>query len=442
MTEDGGVNFENKFSNSVLDDFWQSRGVDNVVMHDLEISSKNPDLIFAGYWDIGLWRSLDKGLSWQACNDAEFTGDWEGKGGNAMSILTDPDREDIVWATIKGDFGDDGFLIKSTDKGSPGSWSSSSNNLTLSPEMFSLALVPDSPEDNRTLFVSTKGDIYKSINDGADWQSSFVNGGIRTLTIDEENSNNIYAGGENGLFRSIDQGNSWAPIGLSEFSGSVSGAPYEYGWSGVTDICIDPYNNSRIYVSVLGDNKGIYKSEDAGDIWSKIYDNEFMWTIEASHNTIGKIYAGSSSAYSSGGLYPESKGLLLSEDAGDTWTEFNDALVFPFVTTIDISQEPNEYLFIGSPGTGFQYQFDIVSSTLEIEGSENILAIYDESSNSLIILSNHIQDNSRYSIFNISGKLVKTSKERLMNLSSLTDGIYIISVEGSSSGLTQTFVKY
>jgi hypothetical protein len=71
-------------------------------MMDMSISQANVDIVYLGFFDMGIWRSLDKGESWENCNDEVFSGDWEGFGGNCATILADPERANVVWASLSG----------------------------------------------------------------------------------------------------------------------------------------------------------------------------------------------------------------------------------------------------------------------------------------------------------------------------------------------------
>ena len=96
-------------------------GIDNVTLAALAISEAAPSQIYTGYHDLGLWRSLDGGVSWQTGNNVALTGSWKGNGGNAISILADPVRPGVVWAT-NGERGDSTNLAQSTSAGAPTSW--------------------------------------------------------------------------------------------------------------------------------------------------------------------------------------------------------------------------------------------------------------------------------------------------------------------------------
>lgn len=429
-TYDGGASFENKFTDQVSPGFWYSRGVDNVVMHDLEVNDADPNIIYAGYWDIGFWRSLDKGLSWEASNDAQFTGNWQGYGGNAMTILSDPVRTNVVWTALKGDFYENGNLVKSTNTGSPNSWVLSNSGLGASNEIHGLALVHDSPQNNRTLFVTSDGEIYKSTNDGASWNQKPSNGGLRVIKVDVFDSNYIYAGGENGFWKSTDGGETWSSSGLSAFTGSVSGASFEYGWEGVTDISVDPFNQQTIYITVLGNNKGIYKSTDRGNNWTQIYNNKYMRTIEVSRAVPNKIFAGSSSAFSSGGYNSASKGILLSTDAGANWNNIDGNTPFPFALTIDLSNEANEVVYVGSPGSGFQYASD-TPTAVDLEVDNNCIELFPNPVVDQFTIKGNL---SLYTIeiLDISGQVYSVinnaGNSHTIDISNLPAGLYLIRV--------------
>jgi len=356
ISTDAGASFVPAFTDEISSGSWQSRGIDNVVMYDFEINEKNPNVLYAGYFDIGFWRSLDQGESWQASLPLAYTGSWNGNGGNAMSILSDPDRENVVWTAMKGSFPQDNFVLKSTNYGEESSWVVHQNGMPGSPLVYSLALDRNSPINSRTLYVSTDGDIYKSTNDGMNWTMVFNNGGIREIAVDFFDGNFVYAGGESGFYRSVDGGASWQNKGLNSFDGNVNGPFEAWNWEGVIDIYTDRLEPGLIYAAVHGNNKGLYKSIDRGDSWEKILDDNHARSITANPNDNLQLFFGSSSAYKSGGFRTDSNGILYSENQGVDWTNVTTNSTYPFAVTIDITnQSSNQKVFVGSAGTGFQY---------------------------------------------------------------------------------------
>ena len=89
------------------------------------------------------------------------------------------------------------------------------------------------------------------------------------------------------MYKSTDFGVTWFEIGQSEnfsFSTAVPNAimrndivptdddleanPPIVSWQGVFDIKTDPNHQNWVYVTVLGQGKGLYKSMDNGNHWS------------------------------------------------------------------------------------------------------------------------------------------------------------------------------
>jgi photosystem II stability/assembly factor-like uncharacterized protein len=353
-TFDGGTIFNNLFTDEVTSGWWQSRGVDNIVMFDIAVSEANPDQIYAGFFDIGLWRSSDHGESWQSCNDSTFTGNWEGFGGNGMDVVADPTRANVVWATLQGDLNDPSHLIRSNQSGEKGSWVLSNSGLPQDNVISGISVDRNSPDNNRVMFVTAGGSVYKSTDDGASWTLKLANDGLRFTAIDYFDGNLVYAGGENGLRRSFDGGENWSNIGLPEMSGSQNSPLWEYGWEGVFCITTDPQNSSWIYVAAFGHGKGLWRSTDAGDGWEKMITDDFMRCVAISPRNSDILYATSSSAYQAGGYYPGSGGVSFSDDGGQTWSSANDGMSWQFAIPVAIDNSPQSSVFVGSPGTGFQ----------------------------------------------------------------------------------------
>ncbi|HEC21825.1 MAG TPA: hypothetical protein ENI95_02785, partial [Chloroflexi bacterium] len=239
-TFDGGRRFQNLFTDQVAPGRWRSRGLDNVVMFGFTVSEAAPDDIYLGYFDIGCWRSRDYGASWQNCNHPDYTGDWEGQGGNTTTLLADPSRAGVIWTAQAASWDEPGTLLRSSDGGE--TWEAVGAGLPPAPLM-GLSLDRASPEDSRTLFLAAAGDVYVSHDDGYHWSRAFKCGGCRVTAVDRFDGALVYAGGERGLWRSTEGGavGTWESVGLPEMSGEVSGEVWEWGWEGVISIEPDPH---------------------------------------------------------------------------------------------------------------------------------------------------------------------------------------------------------
>ena len=134
------------------------------------------------------------------------------------------------------------------------------------------------PTDSNIIYTGTaNGGIYKSIDGGASWfsvvdtLSYFAVGDIKIDPIDH---NTIYVGlGDpnisgypaigNGILKSTDAGATWHNIGLSDTRV-------------ISKIEIHPLNHNIVYAGAMGlpyaknNQRGLYKSSDAGQTWSQI----------------------------------------------------------------------------------------------------------------------------------------------------------------------------
>ncbi len=202
-TFDGGLTFKNLYADEIHENTWQSRGIDNAVLYDIEISPANPDLIYLGYFDLGFFRSMDHGQSWENCNDPVYTVAWKGDGGSSYTIAADPTRQNVVWAAQGQDRTSIKKLVRSDNSGARDSWQLSGTGLPSTPSLFGLTVNPYSPESARSLLITAGHNVYLSLDDGHNWSLSLDCGGkCHVTSIDRFNGNLVYAGGYGGIWRS------------------------------------------------------------------------------------------------------------------------------------------------------------------------------------------------------------------------------------------------
>lgn len=360
-TFDGGQTFKQLYATFASPDNWHSTGIDNVVIADLAFSPVDPNKSYIGFYDMGCWRTLDGGRGWHSCNQTEFTGNWNGLGGNVTSIVADPARPDVVWmvswAQEWSPGVDHSFILQSKDSGTIGSWVDRSQGIvTQTLEVGGLSVDATSPITQRVLFVTVLGDVYRSANDGASWAQVFDCNGCRFTAVDRFNGNVVYAGGEGGLWRSLAGGaaGTWSAIGLPEMAGpgNCAGWVNQWCWQGVYDIETDPNTPNRVYVAAYGAGKGAYVSSNQGATWQKILTDDYLRAVAITPGDASRIYAGSSSALYAGGYNPSSHGVLVSTNGGASWAAANEGMSWPFASAIRVSPSDPSRVIMASPGPG------------------------------------------------------------------------------------------
>ncbi len=381
-----GARFKQLFTNQVPTGQWRGRRVDNVAVMSFAQSETNPQRLYAGSYDLGIWRSDNGGDSWRTMNPLATTGEWEGHGGNTTSIIADPTRPDVVWVTSGETNELNGLaLIKSTDGGE--NWTGTQGLPT--GFIYGLSLDRNSPSSNRTLFVTANGDVYRSTDDGSTWtmvKPCFNNRddsepkndkGCWVTAVDRFRYVNpeqpvVYVGGECTLQRSLDGGTNWQSIGDSRmFDSSIKCPPASPNytlnektrdhikWTGIHSIVPDPKQRGRVYVvaySVDGSgSKGLFRSDnaDAANVtWTLVRSCKYCRQLAIDPQNPDTLYLTSSQVYKSGGKAADSVGIQRSTDGGATWTAWNEGLAWPFAGPIVISPDASK-IFVGAPGTGY-----------------------------------------------------------------------------------------
>lgn len=193
--------------------------------------------------------------------------------------------------------------------------------------------------ENIILAGFSHGGIWKTINGGKDWYPVFDNQAsltIGTICFDPKNPSIIYAGtGDNnipggvftgnGVYKSIDEGETWQNIGLMDEKL-------------ISKIQVDPVNTNIVYAATMGNpfqrdvNRGLFKSVDGGLSWNKILyiDNQTGITDMVINPLNPQILFASSytrirTTYESLLVSPEAK-VLRSLDGGMSWTSLSNGL--------------------------------------------------------------------------------------------------------------------
>ncbi len=184
------------------------------------------------------------------------------------------------------------------------------------------------------------GGVWKTTDYGRVWKPIFdemPTGSIGDLAVSESNPNVIFVGsGEgiqrpdlsvgDGVYKSTDGGKSWKNMGLKD--GQQIGG-----------IIIDPKNENRIFVAVLGHpygpntERGIYRSLNGGNTWERVlYKDENTGAIQVCFDpnnpniVYADLWAGRQGPWENGAWNGAESGLYKSTDGGTTWKKLAKGL--------------------------------------------------------------------------------------------------------------------
>jgi photosystem II stability/assembly factor-like uncharacterized protein len=198
--------------------------------------------------------------------------------------------------------------------------------------------VADSNPD--TIYVATAtGGIWKTIDGAITWKPVFEHTGamsIGAIAVSQSNPAIVWAGtGEannrqssswgDGVYKSIDAGETWTRMGLAD--------SHHIG-----RIAIDPHNPQVVYAAALGhlwgpnQERGLYKTTDGGKNWTRVlFINEDTGVVDvkidpANPDTVfAAAYQRRRTPFGFNGGGPASA-LYKSSDGGETWKKLTKGL--------------------------------------------------------------------------------------------------------------------
>lgn len=352
---------------------------------DSGLTSKNvtalavsQNVIFAGALYDGLYKSFDNGKTWFLTNFAEntifalefigtdiYASSWS----NDIYISSDLGSTWSVFEigdlyTSVNDFASNGSeiyaatydgLYKSLDSGK--TWQ---NSTLQDVPINSLAL-----EDTHML-VGTSYGVYQSTNTGKDW--SQINAGLNSAVIKALVTSNstLFAGTYgNGVYSSIDNGDTWIPFGDGVYpmvtglgidgddlyAGTLGGI-YRSNvnsptWYSITEGFYATGSQSFIFKenSILASSDdGVIRSTDNGITWQRIDSIHISYSYYQSFALLdqgSRILAGYNN-----------KGIRLSMDNGTTWDYSNDGISS---RTVNALYKIDDNIVLGTNGSGVYY---------------------------------------------------------------------------------------
>ncbi len=371
-TENGGGYWGQAFTTDMGDGTWRGNGLETTVAQIVAVDPSAPDDIYVGYWDVGLLKSTDGGVSFKKATSGMHYAS------NTFDIIVDPVADGVVYAASGWWETNEGEVYVSTTHGE--SWTALNNGLP-DAQVWSIALDITSDVNARTLYATSYDHgVYRTTDGGSQWVSVSSGLGVdgnlqaRKVYIDPNNPRVIYAGFEaretesgdvsqttqGGLFRSRNSGASW--VRLDGLTPQIN----------VWDIVVAPGDSLIVYTAVSGQYDhslgetfygGVYKSTDGGLNWTNSsngfgpMDNLNVVALAMSPADNNILYAVTTDDpfhdRSSG------RGIFKTIDGGASWFPINDGLGVLYFEGITIDPTDASVLYAGSSGNGLLKGIDL-----------------------------------------------------------------------------------
>src|SRR5579864_9093804 len=310
-TSDGGASWWAAYSRKAPSGEWVSTGLDVTNVYGIHFDPFDSDREFLTYTDIGLFRSGDRGATWQSSTKGVPV-EWLN---TTYWLAFDPKVRGRVWSVNSSthdlprpkmwrhqDVADyQGGVCLSEDGGK--TWTKSNTGMDETAATHIL-LDPNSPPDARILYVAGFGrGVYKSTDGGKSWtlknqgisqrqpfawRLSLAGDGTLYVVIARRSEDGSIGNANDGaLYRSKDGAEHWQSVQL----------PQEV--NGPNGLAVDPKSPERLYLAAWarasgthGDGGGIFVSDDAGHTWRQVFDRDrhvYDVTVDSDNSNI--LYA-------------------------------------------------------------------------------------------------------------------------------------------------------
>ena len=256
-----------------------------------------------------------------------ISGNWTDEiGGDGMECAIDPSESNVMYGELY--YGD---IRRSTNNGS--SWTNIQSNIPGDPS--GAWITPFVLDENHpdTIAIGFK-DVYRSFNRGSSWTKISTNlsgSNLRYLRIAESDSDYIYAGLGDEMWRTTDGGSNW----------ETKTTPRD----GTRTIIVHPNNPDSLWAvcsNYVSNGEKVYVSADGGSNWTDITGN--LPNIPA--NTIVYLKGSDNGVYVGMDV-----GIYYKDDTMTEWELFNTALPNVEITELEINYGLNT-LYAATYGRG------------------------------------------------------------------------------------------
>jgi photosystem II stability/assembly factor-like uncharacterized protein len=309
----------------------------------LAVHPSDRDTLLAGTMYEGVFRSTDAGSSWSPVN----AGLPKRPGSTNLQPVEAVTFDPIHTSRVLAATGRRGYVYRSTDGGA--SWRARPIGAPYAPRTIAVGVSGD------PIWIgTTEGGAYRSVDAGLTWSRAndgLVGSQVNAVLVRADNAKVVLAGtGGQGIFRSTNGGADWVPSGLpAKRITSLSSSPanplivYAGGddglwrsrdggisWSrvssfsarGVVAVAVAPTYPRTVYVVQF---QYAWRSRDGGASWSLMNIRGSFGSVEVHPRNPEVVFVGARS------------GVHRSADGGDTWVQGTG---FPYRDVPDIAIDP------------------------------------------------------------------------------------------------------
>ncbi len=323
-------------------------------------SSKNKNTFYLGATGGGVWKTTDAGSNWKNITDKYF-------GGSIGAVAVAPSDESVIYVgegenTLRGNVSEGFGMWRSEDGGR--TWKSI--GLKNSRHITKIVIHPKNPDIvwvaalGHLFGTSEERGVYKTIDGGKTWRRVlYANNlaGAIDLVMEPGNVSTFYAstwrvkrtpyslesGGEGSiLWKSVDGGETWKSLM------DKKGLPKK-DTIGIICMTVSAVNPDRIFAMIEARNGGLYRSDDAGETWTKSSDDP---NIRQRAWYFSRIFADPKNDNT---IYALNVGMYRSRDGGKTF----QGIGTPHGDHHDLWIDPEDgnRMIVGDDGGG-QISFD------------------------------------------------------------------------------------
>jgi len=294
-------------------------------VYGVSVCTSNPNIVYCGGLDSGVYKSVDGGFSWTQVN----TGMTYFK---VQAIAVAPSNPNIVYAGTDQNGAANSGVYVTTNGGT--SWTLMITGITDVKAIQGIAVNPTNPSIAYiTVFDGVNpaiAGIYKTTDGGTTWavsSSGITNLNILSIAINPLNPNVLYAGsslilpgstGPSKMFRSNNAGANWFEISNGLPTGTTTGDP-------IRAISISTLDTAVVLAGLFMNDTagGAYLTTNGGTLWVKKHTGLPIVTGTLPRAII--IKPGSATQFYVGldGGGATSRGVWRTLDGGNTWSEFN-----------------------------------------------------------------------------------------------------------------------